>query len=53
MAPKQVICAARCASQRITFAMRDTLTAIYALAAEIHCDVGHDASVTASDAGMW
>ena len=44
---KQAICVVRCALQKITFAMRCVLTAIWAIAAEIHCDVGHDASITA------
>ena len=45
--PKQAICAVRCASQKITFAMRCIFVAICVLIAEIHCDVGHDASITA------
>ena len=47
MEPKQAIYAVRCALQKITFAMRYIFTAICALAAEIHCDVGHDASIIA------
>ena len=45
---EQPILAVRCALQKITFAMRCIFTAIYTLAAEIHCDVGHDASITTS-----
>ena len=48
MGPNQAILAVRCASQRIMFAMQCILTAICALAAEIHCDAGHDASIIAS-----
>ena len=47
MGPKQAICAVRCASQKIAFAMRCIFTAICTLVAEIRCDVGHDASITA------
>ena len=42
------MCAAQCASQKITFATRYIFTAISALITEIHCDVGHDASITTS-----
>ena len=45
--PKEAISAVPCASQEVTFAMQCLFTAICALAAEIHCDVGHDASITA------
>ena len=48
MRPKQAICTVRCASQKSPLAMRCTFTAICALAVEIHCDVGHDASIIAS-----
>ena len=34
--------------RRITFAMRCIFAAMYALAVEIHCDVGHDARIIAS-----
>ena len=44
MRPKQAICAVPCASQKITFLMRCTCTAMCAPAEEIHCDVGHDAT---------
>ena len=44
---RQVILAVRCALQKITFAMRCLFIALYTLAAEIHCDVGHDAGITA------
>ena len=47
--PKHAICAVRCASQRTTFAMRCIFIVIYALTAEIHCDVGHDACIIASE----
>ena len=43
MKPKQTTRAVRCASQKNTLAMQWMLTAICTLAAEIHCDVGHDA----------
>ena len=48
--PKQAICAVRCASQKIIVAMRCVFAAICALAAEIHCDAGHesDASIIVS-----
>ena len=41
------LCSAMCLAEKNTFAMRCVFTAICALAAEIHCDVGHDASITA------
>ena len=43
--PKQAICAVRCASQKIIFAMRSIVIVIGTLAAEIHCNVGHDADI--------
>ena len=43
---KQAISEVRCVSLKITFAMH--FIAICALAAEIHCDVGHDAGIIAS-----
>ena len=48
MGPKHAICAVRHASQKITFAMRCIFTVVCALAAGIHCGVGHDANITAS-----
>ena len=41
-------CAVRCVSPKITFPMRCMCTAICALAAEVHCDVSHDAGITAT-----
>ena len=38
----------RCASQKIAFAMQCVFSGICALAAEIHCNVGRDAGITAS-----
>ena len=40
------LCSAMCIAQNI-------FAAICARAAEIHCDPGHDASITARDAVMW
>ena len=45
---KQAISAVRCASRKLTFAMQCMFTAVCALAAEIHCDIGNDASFVAS-----
>ena len=47
MGPKQGICAVGFASQQIIFAMRCIFIAICTLAAEIHCEIGHDAGITA------
>ena len=41
------LCSVMCIAET-TFAMRCIFTAICTLAAEIQCDVGHDASITAS-----
>ena len=41
---QKTICAVRCASQKVTLAMRCIFTAICALAAEIYCDVAKRAS---------
>ena len=46
MGQKQAICAVRCALHKnhLCDAMRCIFTGIRAFAAEVHCDVGHDAS---------
>ena len=44
---KTAICAVRSALQKFTFGMPCIFTAFCALIEDIHCDVGHDASIIA------